>query len=154
MLFRSIERCKALSIDELLKGNGDTIAANADAGIVTPLTINDSTTGVYDARASKLSNNHYSYDLTMATYTGTSVNKDSDGLACYKGSNNINYYVQTILSPNKGDIAGTGAGSAWKVNNYSMPAFAEVRDTKNYVLMEEIYRYDTSIKTIDRKSVV
>lgn len=151
-----IERCKALSVDELLKGNGDTIAANADAGIVAPLTINDSTTGVYDAKASKLLNGHYSYDLTMATYTGTSVNKDSDGLACYKGSNGINYYVQTILSPNKGDITGTGSGSAWTVNDYSMPAFAEVKDSRNYVLMEEIYKYDTSVKTIlpSRSSVV
>lgn len=151
-----IERCKALSIEELLNGNSNTITNNAKAGLTTPLTINNPVTGVYDAKAQLLSNGHYLYSLTMASYTGSNVNKDASDIVCYKGSNHLNYYVKATLSPNKGDAAGTGAGSSWVVNDYSMPAFAEVKDSSNYVLMKQIYEYDTSVKTIlpSRSSVV
>lgn len=153
-----IERFKALSIEELLNGHSDNVISKANTGVVTPEVINNSYTGVYDAKAQKLANGHYLYNMTMASYNGTNVDKDKaeGGSVCYKGSNGINYYVQTILSPNKGDAAGAGAGSPWQVNDYSMPAFAEVKDSSNYVLMRQLYEYDTSIKTIlpSRSSVV
>lgn len=152
-----IERCKALSIDELLDGHGDAVIANANAGVTAASIVNNPYTGVYDAKAQKLANGHYLYNLTMASYTGTSANKNKDdSLVCYKGSNDLNYYVQTVLSPNKGDSAGSGAGTPWTVNDFSMPAFAEVKDSSNYVLMRQLYEYDTSIKTIlpSRSSVV
>jgi len=157
-----IERCKALSIDELLDGNGDTVTGNAPAATnpVTygaALTINNSSTGVYDAKAAQiLSTGEYIYNMNMASYSGLSVNKDSAGNICYVGSNGINYYVEATLSPNEGDVDGTGTGTEWAVNDYSMPAYGEIKDSSNYVIMEEIYKYDTSIKSIlkSRSSVV
>lgn len=151
-----IERCKSLSLEELMNGNSDMITNNAKAGLETAVTIDNSATGVYDAKAKLLSNNHYSYYMTMASYNGANVNKDSSGTVCYKGANGLNYYVQTVMSPNRGDTGGTGSGSAWEVNDYSMPAFAEVKDSQNYVVMSQIYEHDTSIKNIlpSRSSVV
>lgn len=164
-----IERFKSLTLDEMLSNSagasyGDVLRTTADTapGAYTGAAeLKNNLTGVYDVAANKVgyykvvngvvsadTAYQYAYKFNMASFTGTVEDKDQEGNICYKGSNNTNYYVETIISPSKDDLTGLGGGQGYEINEFSQPAFADINSSNNYVFIDEVYKYDTSIKTM------
>lgn len=171
---RVLERCKSLSIDDLLTGG--TTTGDSVRGIATDVTgssvdwnaisasklISNSSTGVYSAKSKfktitvdGKAQNQYMYNLNFASFTSGNPNTEISGSGAtamtvpyYMGSNDTKYYVQATISPFDNDYAASGTGTPFEINTYSMPVFDEIKDSKNYILRDEIYQYDSSIKSI------
>jgi prepilin-type N-terminal cleavage/methylation domain-containing protein len=171
---RVLERCKALTVDELLTGTvstGDVVRNDATDSTGTLIgwdsitaysLVTNSSTGVYSAKSKfntitvdGTSQKQYMYNLSFASFTSGVADTEvvGDGASAvtvpyYLGTNSTKYYVQATLSPYDSDYDGNGTGTPYEVNTYSMPVFDEIKDSKNYVLLDEIYQYDSSIKSI------
>ena len=137
---KTVERFKAVSVDTLADAVTGTDAAAKKAAL-----------GIGNVTTSMDAQGFAYYDFDMATFAGLTADmgtdKDGNPCPCYIGSNGVKYYVEASLSPTEYSQSGS-TGTVYPINTKDVPSFADVNDTENCIIMDQIYRYDTSIKNI------
>lgn len=77
----------------------------------------------------------YTYEVSNAV----------DGTASYyKGINNEKFYVQACINPSLYTDGSKGGNANNNINSYAMPAYSNLSSDENYVLRNELYRYDSA----------
>lgn len=160
------ENFKSAKIDEVLRIGADTTVPyyTIDPSVVANSTATKM--GIYKynvemikqyAEGTEINSSNHKYDsnlkkftFDLTDYTGAAPLLDSEGRPYMKGLNDEDFYVKVILNPadysdnvttNKD---GSNNVSGNNVNSYELPNFQDIDMDKNFVVNDEITKYDNA----------